>query len=217
MKFSELEAHFEAHREEIEHRMEQFRSLRDASDERWFQELSFVLLSSQSSAREAWKAAAKISELDSVKGPEDVLNVVKRFDLQYGEKKSEQLVDVRRELSQPTLNNPDGGLDISARLELNQPEKARKWMADSLPGIGLKGASHFLRNVGHGEDLGIASRHTLSSLRSLGVIDLDRPPGNLEEYLEMEEEMRKIGERLGTCTGAVDLALWSKETGEVFR
>lgn len=219
MDFEDVESRYEDVEETVEQRMEEFRSLRDSPDLRLFRELVFVLLSSQTDAEQAWKASGKLEELGLLldSSPEEILDVLERYDISYEKKKSEQIVEAREELSQPTLTNPTNELSIKGRLPLDEPEKARKWMNENLPGIGLKGASHFLRNTGYGTDLGVASRHTLAVLNDLGLMEDSSPPSDEESYLEMEKAMRELGEKLGISTGAVDLVLWSMKTGKVFR
>ncbi|WP_414836753.1 hypothetical protein [Candidatus Nanohalococcus occultus] len=215
---SDVESQYEEVKDTAAQRMDQFHSLRDSSNERLFQELVFVILSSQTDAEQAWNAAAKLEELNLLRGTEaEIVEILEQYDIQYERKKAEQIVKARNELSQPTLTNPTNELTIKERLPLENPEKARKWLVENIPGIGLKGASHFLRNTGYGEDLGIASRHTLAVLDELGLLEDASPPSNIEEYAKMEEAMRELGEELGIPAGAIDLVLWSMKTGKVFR
>lgn len=219
MDFEDVKSRHEEVEETVEQRMEEFRSLRDSTDLRLFRELVFVILSSQTNAEQAWEASGKLEELGLLldSSPEEILEVLERYEISYEKKKSEQIVDAREELSQPTLSNPTNELSIESRLPLEQPKKARTWLSENIPGIGLKGASHFLRNTGYGKDLGVASRHTLAVLNDLELMENSSPPNDEESYREMEEAMRELGEKLDISTGAVDLVLWSMKTGKVFR
>lgn len=219
MNLKDVEEQYEKVGSTVEERMEEFRSLQDASNLRLFRELVFVILSSQTDAEEAWKAALKLEELDILTSTssEDILDVLEKYDIQYEKRKSEQIVKAREELSQPTLANPTNELSIKERLPLDKPEKARDWLTENIPGIGRKGASHFLRNIGYGKDLGIASRHTLAVLSELGMIEDISPPSNKKEYSDIEVAMTQLGEDLEITAGAVDLVLWSMKTGKVFR
>lgn len=84
-------------------------------------------------------------------------------------------------------------------------------------GLGYKEAGHFLRNVGLGEDLAILDRHILKNLVLLGVID--EVPASLTKrrYLEIERRMIEFSKKTGIPMGHLDLLLWSKETGEIFK
>ena len=67
---------------------------------------------------------------------------------------------------------------------------ARDWLVNEVKGYGFKEASHFLRNIGLGEDLAILDRHILKNLARVGVID--EVPSSMTEknYKEIEEKMK---------------------------
>lgn len=219
MNLEDVKTHYDEVRSDVKGRMKDFQSLKDASELRLFRELVFVILSSQTDAEEAWEAALKLEEMNLLQGGDsaEILEVLENYDIQYERNKADQIVETRKELSQPTLSNPTNELNISDRVPFKDSEKARDWLADNIPGIGMKGASHFLRNIGYGEDLGIASRHTLSMLSELGKLEDASPPSNKPDYREIEESMRELGKGIGLSAGAVDLVLWSMKTGKVFR
>lgn len=218
MIINDLKKHLEENREEIEERIKQFENLKDSDEERWFLELTFVILSSQSKAKEAWKAATKLEELDLLlKGNKDEIEeVIAKFDISYENSKAEYIVEARKNLSQPTLKDPEKGLKLKASIP-EERSKARGWLVDTVPGISWKGASHFLRNIGYSFNFGIASTHTLNVLSELGSIESVKPPGSEKDYLEFEEEIKKLAEEIDVSPGTLDLVLWSKKTGEVFK
>ena len=84
-------------------------------------------------------------------------------------------------------------------------------------GLGYKEASHFLRNIGLGEDLAILDRHILKNLVLLGVIDEVPSSLSRKTYLDIERRMTEFSKRLGINMGQLDLLLWYKEAGEVFK
>ena len=94
---------------------------------------------------------------------------------------------------------------------------AREWLVENVKGLGYKEASHFLRNIGLGEDLAILDRHILKNLVLLGVIA--KVPGSPTKriYLEIEKEMAAFSEKAGIPMRELDLLLWYKEAGEVFK
>jgi N-glycosylase/DNA lyase len=83
--------------------------------------------------------------------------------------------------------------------------------------MGNKEASHFLRNIGLGEDLAILDRHILKNLQFLGIID--RIPNNLsaKRYAEIEAKMKTLAHRLQIPMSHLDLVLWFRETREIFK
>ena len=218
MRTSDLEKNLKENRKEIKKRIEQFSKVKGSDEERWFLELVFVILSSQSKAKEAWKAAQKLEELGLLDSgsKEDIEEVIGKYDVSYERSKADYIVKARKNLSQPTLKNPGKGLKLKSSMP-EDPKKAREWLVDTVPGISWKGASHFLRNVGYSYSFGIASTHTLAVLSEIGRIKDVKPPGSEKEYKEFEEEIRKLAEDLDITPGTLDLVLWSMKTGEVFK
>lgn len=107
---------------------------------------------------------------------------------------------------------------LRSTLEMfSSPAAAREWLVENVKGLGYKEASHFLRNIGLGEELAILDRHILKNLLLLGVIaELPRSPTK-RLYLEIEKEMAAFSSRTGIPMGQLDLLLWYKEAGEVFK
>ncbi len=83
--------------------------------------------------------------------------------------------------------------------------------------MGYKEASHFLRNIGLGEDLAILDRHILKNLALLGVIEEVPSSPTKRIYLEIEKKMTAFSGQAGIPMGELDLLLWYKEAGEVFK
>ena len=97
------------------------------------------------------------------------------------------------------------------------PQAAREWLVENVKGLGYKEASHFLRNIGLGEDLAILDRHILKNLTLLGVIDEVPSSPTKRIYIEIEQKMSAFSQKAGIPMGQLDLLLWYKEAGEVFK
>lgn len=219
MDIKEVKKAYREREQEIESRLKEFEKLRGASNERWFKELAFVVLTSQSSAQDSWKTAEKLERLGMLEtgGEEEITEVLASEGIQYERNKAGYIVENRKELSQPTLENPSGGLKLKKRVDTEDLESTREHLVDELKGVGWKGASHFLRNVGYGNGFAIVSGRITSKLHELGVIESVEQPSGKEEYLEIEERMRGLSRELDIDIKALDLVLWSMETGEVFK
>jgi N-glycosylase/DNA lyase len=99
---------------------------------------------------------------------------------------------------------------------LNQIRKmdsksARQFLVKNFRGIGMKEASHFLRNTGR-KNVAIIDRHIL---RSLGFGDVRALTE--KKYLEIEKKLEKIAELSGLNLAELDLYLWSDQTGRVLK
>lgn len=211
--------HYQENKEDVEERLEDFRDLRESNEYRLFMELCFVILSSQSSAKNSWKAVEQLDNqnllLEGDKS--EIANVLRQNEIQYEENKAVYLVENRELLSQPTLKNPTKELKIKEKLNLDNLEKTREWLVENIKGLSWKGASHFLRNIGYGDEFAIVSSYISKTLFKLELIEEAELPENKEEYLEHEEKVRELAEEVGISIQALDLVLWSMETGEIFK
>jgi Thermostable 8-oxoguanine DNA glycosylase len=88
--------------------------------------------------------------------------------------------------------------------EMNTTE-LRVWLC-SCPGIGLKSASWFLRNIGISDDYAVFDVHVIRFLDYLGF---DIPTPLTEKmYLKLEESLRKVCSNVGVSLGKIDYLLW---------
>ena len=219
MEIKEIKEHYRENRKEIEERIREFRDLEEADEERIFQELVFVILTSQTEAEKAWKAALELEEKDILLegARKEIQDVLEKEQVQYSESKANYIVENRNSLTQPTLENPEKGLKLKRQIWDREPEKSRKWLVKNIKGLSWKGASHFLRNVGRGEDFAIISGHIVRKLHQLGLIEEPELPEDREEYIEYERKLRGFSEDIDISLEELDLVLWSMETGEIFK
>lgn len=198
----------------IEARMAEFSRLwRRASEERLFRELVFCLFTPQSKARSCWAAVECLCDKNLLFGgcAEDIAREI-RGSVRFHNHKARRVVQARE------LFTIDGRLAVRPRIEgFPDNGSARLWMAEAVEGLGLKEASHFLRNIGRGEGLAILDRHILRNLARYGVID--KVPSSLSRarYLAIEQAMAGFAAELGLPLAHLDMLLWCKETGEVFK
>jgi len=92
----------------------------------------------------------------------------------------------------------------------------REWLVKNIRGLGMKEASHFLRNIGF-KNLAIIDFHIIDLLTREKLI------GNLDKkvtkkrYLEIEDVLKNIALRLNLNLAELDLYLWYIETGKVLK
>lgn len=219
MDREQIKSHYKKNKQVIESRLLEFEQLRDASDHRLFQELVFVILTSQTTAEDAWEAATELEQKNLlIEGNQNqVAEVLRQNGVSYEDNKASYIVENRKNLSQPTLSDPSASLKLSRRIDSENLHKTREQLVDDIKGISWKGGSHFLRNIGYGNGFAIISGYISKSLYKLEIKqDPDQPSGK-EEYIELERRMNKFADDLGIDIKALDLVLWSMETGEVFK
>lgn len=199
--------------EEIATRMDQFRDIWKWGTEReLFAELVFCLLTPQSKARTCWPAVQCLQEEDILLSGsrEQVLKMLKG--VRFNERKASYIVEAR------DMFYKDGNLSLRPSLNgFDNCNVAREWLVKNVKGLGYKEASHFLRNIGLGDNLAILDRHVLKNLVILGVIDEIPKSLTKRKYLEIEENMRTFSRREEIPMDHLDLLLWCKETGEIFK
>lgn len=218
MNLKEIREQYQEKEEVIEKRLEEFSELKDASEYRLFKELVFVILTSQTSAKKAWEAAEQLNrEKLLLNGDKSsIAEVLRENEVQYEENKASYIIENRITLSQPTLQDPTNELKISFKIDEDNLDKTRRWMVENLKGVGWKAASHFLRNVGY-QNIAIISNYIAKDLHELGMTESSSIPNDEASYLKAEQRMNELSEELDISVEALDLVLWSMETGEVFK
>ncbi len=209
---SELKSLHKAREKIIRERLREFRETGKDSDERILAELCFCICTPQSKAKSAWYNAIQplmtsmrlyaVSELE-------LMSCLRKAGVRFHRKKAGYIVLARKQFSQGGVREKIG--------EYKNIFEFRDYLVENVKGLGMKEASHFLRNIGLGQDLTILDRHILKNLVKLGIID--KLPGNLTrgKYLEIEDKMRRLSGEIGIPLDELDLLLWFKETGEVFK
>jgi N-glycosylase/DNA lyase len=198
---------------EIRARVDDFRSVWISGDsENILLELLFCILTPQSKAKVCWGAVEEMRCRNLIlKGDyEDVLDAIATVRFKY--RKASFIIRARDQFT------VDGKITLVERLrEFDTPYEAREWLAENVKGYGYKEAGHFLRNIGLGEDLAILDRHILKNLRRAGVISEIPPSMSPKRYLEIEGRMKDFSRMTGIPLSHLDLILWYRETGEIFK
>lgn len=208
---NQIKETYEQIKREIESRIEDFRNIWEKGDERIFEELTFCIFTPQSKAKVCWNTVQKLKEddilLDACEEKiSDNINKVR-----FRNNKASYLVEAREKFMDE---------DISLKEKISQFEdqkEAREWIVDNVKGLGYKEASHFLRNIGKGDDLAILDRHILKNLVDLEVIEEEPNTLTRKKYLEIEKKMKEFSDKVGIPLGHLDLVLWYEETGYIFK
>lgn len=198
---------------EISLRLGEFRQRGlQAGDDELFSELAFCLLTPQSRAKFCWEAIMNLKEQNMLlKGSAD--QIKRRLHcVRFHNKKASYLVAARN------LFLRDGTVAVKPLLEQHDDNyECREWLVKNIKGLGYKEASHFLRNIGRGENLAILDRHILKNLHLLGVIAKIPETLSKNTYRHIETKMEKFALSAKIPFAHLDLLLWYKETGEIFK
>jgi len=192
--------------------LEEFRHLLDESEERIFAELSFCICTPQSKAVICWRAILRLMNNSLLyHGSKEEISAFLRG-IRFHNNKAKYIVEARNFFTKKDH------LDMKSIMKnTDNSLRLRDWLVKNVKGIGMKEASHFLRNIGLGEDLAILDRHIMRNLEELGVIE-GVPKGlSKKTYLQIETSMMVFSRNIGIPMGELDLLLWSKETGLMFK
>jgi len=85
-----------------------------------------------------------------------------------------------------------------------------------IKGLGMKEASHFLRNIGF-KGYAILDKHIINSLHEFGVLKTNEKPKNNKDYLEMEQKFIDFSKDVGIDMDELDLLLWSRKNGRILK
>lgn len=214
MYIDELKVIYEEIKPDIKKRLQEFRDVwTKGSDREIFIELCFCILTPQSKALNAWSAITKLVETNLLfDGNEEeiakYLNVVR-----FKNTKAKNLVVLREQMKN------EKGEFITKQLFSNMKDsfERRDYIVKNIKGMSYKEAGHFLRNVGFGDDLAILDRHILRNMQRLSIIEEIPKTITGKIYLDMEKKLREYVKVVGIPMDEMDLLLWYKEAGEIFK
>lgn len=200
-------------KDEIKSRLDEFKRIwRTGSEEDVFAELIFCILTPQSRAKSCWAAVESLRDKNLLFRGDKNQIARELAGVRFKYKKAEYIFEAREFFS------IDGRISIKPMLEkFKNAYDMRNWLVQNVKGVGYKEASHFLRNIGFGENLAILDRHILKNLRLIGLIN--DIPGCLsrKRYFEIERKMREFSGKVKIPMAHLDLLMWYKETGEIFK
>jgi N-glycosylase/DNA lyase len=93
----------------------------------------------------------------------------------------------------------------------------RDWLVANIRGMGYKEGSHFLRNIGMGENLAILDRHVFTHMLRLEIIPEKPASLSPKRYLELEEKLRQFARKAEIPLAHLDILFWYLETGAIFK
>ena len=212
--FYEIEKIYKEKQKDIEKRLREFKEIWErGSNEDIHAELSFCILTPQSKAVNAWKAITTLRENGllfngSTEDIVEYLNIVR-----FKNNKAKYLVALREQ-----MQNEKGEMITKDFFNsITDVKEKREWIVKNIKGMAYKEAGHFLRNVGFGKEIAILDRHILKNLVKLEVIE-DVPKSLTPKlYLEIEEKMKAYCKFISIPMDSLDLLLWYKEAGEIFK
>jgi len=201
-------------RKQLNTHMLNFSKAGKKTGEALFAELAFCLFTPQSKAVSCWSAIESLQQqkLLMKAGADKIAPVISAKGVRFKNNKARYLVEAREKVYSSNATQ------LSRLMSsFKTPLEARQWLVKNIKGLGLKEASHFLRNIGRGDDIAILDRHILKNLVKLGVIKTVPATLSKKVYFEIEEKMRAFSKQTKVPMNHLDLILWFNETGKIFK
>lgn len=211
-EINELIKSYRLKREEIKKSLGEFKEVMNQPDERIFAELAFCICTPQSKATAAWNSITALIKNDYLFSGSE--NVIRPFlnTVRFCDNKSKYIVEARNFFMK---NNK---LQIKEKINsFDNSFKLREWLVKNIKGLGMKESSHFIRNIGMGDDVAILDVHILKNLKEYEVIEEVPEALTKKLYLEIESKMRDFSNLVKIPMDELDLLLWSEETGIIFK
>lgn len=210
-KIIQLRKLYETRKIEILKRLEYFKRAWSKNDKEIFAELCFCILTPQSKAEICNEIINKLVRNRFLfKGNANKIGPhIKKA--RFYKNKSKYIIEARK------FFRNNGEIKIKDKLDINNIIATRDWLIENIKGIGYKEASHFLRNIGFGENIAILDVHILRNLKKFGVIEELPKSITKKRYLDIESKFKNFSDKVNIPMAHLDLFFWSVETGKIFK
>ncbi len=184
-------------KEVINSRMQEFSSVpRDFNS--LFHELAFCILTAGTSAELGLRTIDSLGDVLFNGSQEEIQKKLKEV-YRFHTIRAGYLYEARNNFKQINVND----------------KNIRDLLVKNIKGLGMKEASHFLRNIGL-SDYSIIDFHIIDILVKNHLIDKPRTL-TVKKYLEIEGILKNLANEAGMSLGELDLYLWYIETGKVLK
>jgi N-glycosylase/DNA lyase len=189
----------------VDKRISEFKMFENKSEEEWFSELCFCLLTANSRAESAINIQNQIGAKGFLFSPkENIAQVIRMNKHRFHNNKAKFIFEARK------------FSDIKNKVKSLDEKTAREFIVENIKGLGMKESSHFLRNVGM-KNIAILDRHILRLMFENNLIE--KIPKNLtkKKYLEIEEKFFELAEKFNLSPAELDLYMWYIKTGKILK
>lgn len=188
----------------INQKINSFNKFKKASNEALFSELCYCILTANCQAQTCMNIQHTFPYNFSKATKKQIKNHLKNHHYRFQNIRTQYIIEAQphKNKIQYILNNHSG-------------LKRRKWFVNNIKGIGMKEASHYLRNIGY-QEYAIIDTHILSLLQNHQII---KKPKTItkNKYLQIEQKLKKIAQQTELTLAQLDLYLWYMETGLILK
>ncbi len=188
----------------IEKRIREFDEMNRKDDLAWFSELCFCILTANTSAELGLRMQKSLRAMEFATLSEYELSMkLKELGYRFYNTRAKYIHE----------NQKFSHTIKKIILEKKEIEK-REWLVQNIKGLGYKESSHFLRNVGY-KNFAIIDKHIFNLMRKYGITNEIKITE--KNYVLLENELKKIADKLGMDLARLDLYLWYMETGKILK
>ncbi len=186
---------------QVEQRLSEFSSFSNKPDSEWFQELCFCILAANSKQKTAESIQKSLNNKLLTISQKELSDYIRNNKHRFHNNKASYIVlarafhPIRNHLSDNEISN-------------------RNWLVKNIKGLGMKEASHFLRNTGS-ENLAILDRHILRTLKESRIIEEIPKSLTPKLYLSIEQKFNSLAKGLNISPSKLDLLIWYLRNGEI--
>jgi N-glycosylase/DNA lyase len=189
----------------INQRINEFSSFKNKSNNEWFKELTFCILTANFTASGGIKIQNEIGNGMLTLSQIELEIKLKELGHRFYRKRAEYII-----LSRKHSNIKDIILDYECERD------AREFIVKNIKGLAYKESSHFLRNVGY-NNVAIIDRHILKVLKNEAYLNEIPKSLSKNKYFEIEKILERIGKEVNLSLSELDLYIWYIGTGTVLK
>ncbi len=189
---------------QVNKRIKEFKKINKNSSDELFKEICFCILTANFNAERCIHIHKKLSKCFLTDSQETLAIKLKNSGYRFPNTRSDYITE--------SMKCKDTIQMIIWSLER---EERREWLVKNVKGLGLKEASHFLRNIGF-DDYAIIDSHILDLLKRYKLI---KQPKTLtrKKYMKIEKILQTIAIQTNLTLAELDLYLLYMETGKIFK
>ncbi len=197
---------------EIDKRLNEFKSFKNKSQDSWFAELCFCILTANSKAITAKAIQDELGEKGFLTYSESkVAKIIKKNKHRFHNNKAKYIVGARE--FKAIKNDVQ---KIIVKDDFEHQVLAREYIVKNIKGLGYKEASHFLRNVGY-FNLAILDRHILNLMVDNKVLKEKSETLTKKIYFDVEKKFFALAKSMKMSPAKLDFYMWCLKSGEIIK
>ncbi|MFW9936805.1 MAG: N-glycosylase/DNA lyase [Candidatus Thorarchaeota archaeon] len=190
----------------INSRLQEFERIRNLDIREIFKELCFCIMTANCGAEKCIEIHEKIGDEFLTLTEAELKEKFKEYGYRFPNVRSKFIIEARETKQE---------IEHKIKSQEIHDKELRNWLVKNIKGLGLKEASHFLRNIGF-KNCAIIDFHIVDILVKHRLVDKPKTMTK-KKYLDIENVLNNLGKSLDLNMAELDLYLWYLETGKVLK